>query len=158
MSLPTTPDASERAAWQTHPRHALLERKAISHAQHRCQVRTEGNLDWCKWRPDVLADRRGPHQLARTRHVGDLRQQAHHWPCALLCVGTASFQMPVNQQNGWKLQDLQWLRAGGLTGLWLVSGSRVWCHMEVSEGLGALYPSSEFADCIYIEKCFYLAI
>lgn len=139
------PCASERTAGPSHPRHALLERQAVSHAQHRRQVRTEGDLDRRERRPDVPAHRRGPHQLARARHVGDLRQQAHHRPGALLRVGAAAVQMPADQQNGRKLQDLQRLRAGGLAGLWFVSGSRVRCHMEVSQRL-----LSQNVDLLYV--------
>lgn len=141
--------ATERTAGPTHPRHALLERQAVSHAQHRRKVRTEGDVDRRERRPDVPAHRRGPHQLARAGHVGDLRQQAHHWPRALLRVGAAAVQMPADQQNGRKLQDLQRLRAGGLAGLWLVPGSCVWCHMEVSQRQGALQPKM-WICCMYI--------
>ncbi len=48
---------SERAAGPAHPRHALLECQAISHAQHWCQIWTKGYMDWCQWRPDIPADR-----------------------------------------------------------------------------------------------------
>lgn len=81
---------AERTAGAAHSRYALLERQTISHAQHWCQIRTQGNVDWCKWRPDILANWRGPHQFPCPCHVGDLCQQAHYWPGALLCVRVPS--------------------------------------------------------------------
>lgn len=123
----------ERTTWSAHLRHALLERQAISHAQHRCQIRTEGYLDWCQRRPDISTNWWGANQLPCPGHFRDLCQQTHHWPRPLLCVRAASIQMLTHKQNGWKLQDLQWLWAGGPAGIRPVSWSCVWCHLEVRQ-------------------------
>lgn len=102
-----TIDFSERAAWATYPRHALLERQAIPHAQHRRQIRTKGHLDRRQRRSNIPTHRRGAHQLPRAGHFRDFCQQTHHWSRAVLHVRAAAVQMLTHQQNGRKLPHLQ---------------------------------------------------